>query len=586
MTSAVTVDNLPLMKDRVPSATSTGDDPVVVIKCGGSVLPREGSLPAVVDELYRHVRGGERVVAVVSAFGGVTDDLTELAGRQGLATPSRRAALLAIGERHAAATLALALDAAGVPATSLDERDLRLTTEGPQLEATPRSVDVGALRAALRRNAVVVIPGFVGRTADGETSLLGRGGSDLTAVFIAHALAADRCLLLKDVDGWFDRDPAVEPEGARRFESIPFEVACDRDDPIVQRRACRLARDLDQRFEIGGLGSARPTRVGDAGPVAMSRAASPAPPVRVALLGCGVVGSEVARRLLAASDRYELIAIAVRDGSRARPGVPAELVTDDVDGVLHDARCEVVIELTGAPDAWRWLESALERGLDVITANKAAFAARGERLKSLARETGRTILFGAAVGGAVPMVELVRRVAARDEITTLRGVLNGASGYILDGIGRGLTLDEAVRRARAEGLCEADPELDLSGVDAAHKAILLAREAGAMIDDAQWSVNGIDARGSTSTLVDDERRVRLVAEVRLSDGVASGGVSLEVLDRDDPLADGTAEARCALTVTTKSGWTKTISGRGAGGRPTTAAVLADLFDIARTRSRS
>ncbi|HYD00788.1 MAG TPA: hypothetical protein VEB22_06125, partial [Phycisphaerales bacterium] len=163
----------------------------VVLKLGGSVLARDASLPAAVSEVYRHLREGKRVVAVVSAIGETTD---ELLGRARAvyeqADDQTLAALLATGEHTSAALLTLALRRAGVNATSRSVEQIGLLASGPRLDAEPLALDTRALWSALEQAAVVVVPGFLARLADGSPATLGRRGSDLTAIFVGARLGA------------------------------------------------------------------------------------------------------------------------------------------------------------------------------------------------------------------------------------------------------------------------------------------------------------------------------------------------------------------------------------------------------------
>ena len=191
-------------------------DPIVVLKFGSSVLVDEAALPAVILEIYRELRRGRRVVGVVSAFGSTTDDLIINArARFGEPDPACLARLLETGEAASAATLGLALDQAGVPARILDPGQLALTTRGGFRDAEPHSFSTEVVLKALDEVPVVIVPGFSGRRADGSPALLGRGGSDLTALFLAHGLKAEECRLLKDVDGLL----RVCPDGSLDFST-------------------------------------------------------------------------------------------------------------------------------------------------------------------------------------------------------------------------------------------------------------------------------------------------------------------------------------------------------------------------------
>jgi cystathionine beta-lyase len=234
---------------------------VTVLKLGGSVLTGGDAVFRAVREVVRETRRSRRVVVVVSAEWGATDGLDRLARRfLGDRELPAYAALLATGEARSAACLALALQASGVSAELLEAHRLDLRTAGPRSQAEPRTVGPALGRALLSRS-VVVVPGFVGFHEDGSTALLGRGGTDLTAVFLAHRLRARRCRLLKDVDGWYAADPVSDP-AAPRYEALHWDDAVSSGAPIVQTRAVRLARGLDRPFEVAALGSEGGTRVG------------------------------------------------------------------------------------------------------------------------------------------------------------------------------------------------------------------------------------------------------------------------------------------------------------------------------------
>src|SRR5262245_23849964 len=195
------------------------NDKIIVLKFGSSVLRNVDDLPRAVHEIYYWWRCGLQVIVVTSAIGNTTDSLLR-AAENICATPegSTLAALLATGEATSSALLALALNRAGVPSRVLDPVQAGLRTAGGTLDAELISVDVARLKCELR-NAVVVVPGFIGRGDHGNTTLLGRGGSDLSALFLAQRLAAE-CLLLKDVDGIYAGDPTTATSPPPRFAEI------------------------------------------------------------------------------------------------------------------------------------------------------------------------------------------------------------------------------------------------------------------------------------------------------------------------------------------------------------------------------
>jgi len=237
--------------------------PVIVLKLGGSVLSCDEALPQAVAEVARFVRGGHRVVAVVSAIGGTTDALLAKARRWGGAADGEaQAVLVATGETQSAALLALALSKARVPAQVLDVDRAGLRALGEVHDARPVAVDVDAIERGLAAVPVVVIPGFTARDAQGRVVLLGRGGSDLTAVFVAAELGA-RLRLVKDVPGLYERDPALPGPAPRRLRTVHWDEALCLDERIVQHAAVRLARSRRIEIEIAAVDRDDATRIGD-----------------------------------------------------------------------------------------------------------------------------------------------------------------------------------------------------------------------------------------------------------------------------------------------------------------------------------
>lgn len=544
-------------------------DDILVLKLGSSVLRTQADLPRAVHAIYREWRHGRRVVAVVSALGSTTDELLSSA-RQLVASPqpSSLAALLATGETTAAALLTLALQRSGIPATLLDAAAAGLRTRGDALDAEPVALDTQAIRRALATGSVVVVPGFSGRDAAGATTLLGRGGSDLTAVFLARELGA-ACTLLKDVDGVRAEDPAARPD-APRFASITWQRALRVGRGVVQPKALRLAESAGLGIRVTSAHSSGGTLIG-AGPerIAPSRP-RPAPPLRVALLGCGTVGGGVLERLLAMPETFTVTGVAVRDVARHAAAAHARVdFTSDWRALVREP-CDVVVELMGGDAGRDAIVAALRAGRDVVTANKAALT-QGDDLPSLAASRGASLRHSASVGGALPALELVRRSAGR--VRSLRGILNGTSNFVLDAIAAGSTLGDAVARAQAAGYAEADPAEDLDGTDAARKLVLLAREAFG----ARWSVAHVERRGIAD--VDAAAGARRGGAWRLVATCTREGARVrpERLAPGDPLAP-VAGAMNALCVELEDGRVVTCTAQGAGRWPTTEAVIADLLD--------
>jgi homoserine dehydrogenase len=558
-----------------------GRDRLIVLKFGSSVLRSEADLPRAVHEIYRWIRDGFSVVAVVSAFGNTTDEL--LASARGYCEQPPEGALallLSTGEKRAAALLALALDRAGIPATAFDPSRLGLRTSGRVLNAEPVRLNVGTIRRALENSRVAVVPGFIGQMQDGRTSLLGRGGSDLSALFLATQLNG-RCRLLKDVSGVYEHDPHVS--SARCYASLTWEDAFSIGGRIIQAKALRFAREHNQKFEVGSVASTRCTRIGDECTELFPDTAK-TQPIRVALLGLGTVGYGVYRELAANPDRFEVVGIAVRKLDRPGQLVPRNVLSTDVWDVVN-RNCDVVVEVLGGEQpAADCIAAALSSGKHVVTANKAALAKHPQVYELAVRNRVR-LLCSAAVGGAVPVLESVERLARERKISSVEGVLNGTTNFILHELTRGISFDEAVAQAQACGLAEADPSADLDGRDIACKLALIARSAfgcAIAIDSVKRTgLADVDPR-HVFDLSKSGSAVRLVGSVSREGQSIVADVRPQVLDASHPLAGAHREENCVL-IRTEDGATHILRGKGAGRWPTTEAVFADLLQLAQEK---
>ncbi|HET6979737.1 MAG TPA: homoserine dehydrogenase [Pyrinomonadaceae bacterium] len=545
---------------------------IIVLKFGSSVLRDENDLPTAVHEIYRWWRKGFQVVAVVSAFGNTTDELTKRA-LSVCEQPNDElvAALLATGEATSSVLLGLALNRSGIPATVLDAETAGLATEGPILDANLTSVDTAAVLKTLR-NGIVVLPGFVGKSRAGKTTLLGRGGSDLTALFIAQQLGGT-CRLIKDVDGLYTSDPNVQGgPSATRFQRVSYATAIRVGGAIVQRKAIEFAERQRLRFNVSSIGSCRATEVGPhADSVALAEL--PARPLRVALLGCGTVGGGVYQRLAALPDLFSVHAVGTRNFEQAE--VPAKFLTSDLEALIAEP-VDVVVELLGGIEPARSLVSeALRRGRHVVTANKALLGGGLTRLQRLASNKAK-LKYSAAVGGVMPALETIRRARRVAPLDSISGVLNSTTNFILDQLTNGCDLSEAVFLAKENGYAERDPQLDLDGTDAAQKLVLLARAAF----DIDLPLRSIEKKGIENVAKNSGRITRLVAECRRTSHGFTARVAPLELALDHPLAcvNG-VENR--LLIHSQTGQLWETGGRGAGRWPTTEAVLSDLFDLRR-----
>src|SRR5262249_4438281 len=269
------------------------------------------------------------------------------------------------------------------------------------------------------------------------------GGSDLSAGFIAHRLHADRCRLIKDVDGIYEYDPAGGEPAPRRFRTLRWDEAVRVGRKVVQAKAINFAESQRLRIEIAALNSEQPSLVCDQ-PETFYPASSAGRPMRVALLGAGTVGLGVYRFLAAHPESFEIAGVGVRQLER-EDETPRRLLTRDL-AKITDSGCDAVIELIGGLQPARDLiRTALRAGKHVVTDNKLVVSRHGRELERLAAESGAQLRYSAAVGGGVPMLEHVSQIARTKGITKVEGVVNGTTNFVLDRLGEGLTREEALR---------------------------------------------------------------------------------------------------------------------------------------------
>jgi homoserine dehydrogenase len=329
-------------------------------------------------------------------------------------------------------------------------------------------------------------------------------------------------------------------------------------------------------------------------------------PLKIALVGCGVVGSGVAKLLLEYPERLAsragrplaLKRVVVKDPSKARPeSLPPGLITTDVRQVLSDPSIDVVVEVVGGVDFARQIVlDALAAGKDVVTANKALLAQHGSEIFDAGRRHKQAVAFEASVGGGIPIIGALSHGLAANQVLSLQGILNGTCNFIMTAMTeQGAGYKETLAEAQRLGYAEADPTLDVDGTDAAHKLAILAQIAfGVTVP-----MESIRRRGIAGIQQDDigyarelGYTIKLLAEAWLDPpaNLRQGGgqlalhVSPVMLRHLTPLAQ-VRDAYNAIFVAGDAVGSTLYYGRGAGQMPTASAVVADLIDLAAGRAQ-
>jgi homoserine dehydrogenase len=317
-------------------------------------------------------------------------------------------------------------------------------------------------------------------------------------------------------------------------------------------------------------------------------------PLRIALLGCGTVGSEVVRLLQTSADDLaarvgaplELAGIAVRRLGRPRDvDVDESLFTTDAAALVARADVDIVVEVIGGIEPARsLLVSALTAGKGVVTANKALLAEDGASLHAAALTGGADLYYEASTAGAIPILRPLRESLAGDDVSRVMGIVNGTTNFILTRMHeQGMGFSEALDEATALGDAEADPTADVDGFDAAAKAAILA----GLAFHTRVTAADVHREGITEVTAADVASAKAMGCVvkllaiaeRIGDGV-SVRVHPAMISEAHPLAS-VREAYNAVFVEAASAGQLMFYGRGAGGAPTASAVLGDLVAVAR-----
>jgi len=549
--------------------------PVIVLNFGHSVLNSLEDYTQAASEIYRHYRQGQNVVAVTSAQGDQTDVLMAEARRIGPEGEAKNLPeLLQLGERRSAALLALALERIGAPAFVRQARDLGLKAEGSFTEARLTSLNTPQLLQDLKDHDIVVMPGFVAIGEKDRAVLLGDGGADLTALYVADQLGVE-AVLLKDVNGIYEVDPKSNPD-ASRYEEISWDEATRVAGPLIASRALGFARKNKVPFRVGMPGLPSYTRVG--AKTGDMKVAQMPQKLRIAMMGLGVVGGGVFRRVAAHSDLFEIAKIMVRSPDKyIDQGYNPDLLATEFSGLLA-AKPDVFIDVSGGIEpALSHCMAMLEKGVHVVSANKQAIAAGGQDLLDFAQKHGAQLRFSSAAGGGMPVLEMCLRETGR--ITRVQALLNGTTNYMLDEIGQGRSYAEALKDAQDKGFAEADPTADVSGADAAAKIRLIAMLG---FDEAITLDNiPMDTIADFNPDAPANGTWKRISNLWKDQNGFSSALELRDLSRNNFLAQADGEEAHAI-FDFEDGDHYRIRGKGAGRWPTTESVMADLFDISET----
>ncbi len=319
--------------------------------------------------------------------------------------------------------------------------------------------------------------------------------------------------------------------------------------------------------------------------------------LRVAILGGGSVGSQVAHLLIEQGDELaaragaglEVVGIAVRNLDAQRDtDLPRELFTTDAEALILGA--DIVVELIGGIEPARtYILQALHSGADVITANKAVLANHGPELFEAAEQVGAQLYYEAAVGGAIPIIRPLRDSLAGDRVSRILGIVNGTTNFILDRMDtEGDSLEAALAEATRLGYAEADPTADVEGFDAAQKAAILA----SLAFRTTVPLESVHREGMTTVTHDQVVAARKAGYVvkllaiceRITDEAGVEGVSARVHPALVPLSHPLAAvhgANNAVFVEAEAAGSLMFYGAGAGGIQTASAVLGDVVSAAR-----
>ena len=317
--------------------------------------------------------------------------------------------------------------------------------------------------------------------------------------------------------------------------------------------------------------------------------------VRIGLLGFGTIGSSVYRLIEKEHDNIldgtgvdlQVVKVLEQDSRKIPPDAAPGVFTADFSEIADDPSIDIVVEVIGGTDwAYTFLDEAMRKGKNVVTANKQLLASKGRALFDLARDLRRHLRFEASVAGAIPIIKVMRESMIAAELHTVYGIVNGTTNYILTSMYNGEgDYPEILAKAQELGYAEADPTADVGGGDAAAKMAIL----GSIAFHSRVTLSDVAYEGIQNVSQEDVRYakdlgfvVKLIGAARLVDGRVSVRVYPALLPQEHPLA-AISGSHNAVFLQGESIGEIMLMGPGAGGVPTATAVVSDIVSIANTK---
>jgi homoserine dehydrogenase len=545
--------------------------PIAVVKFGSSILQNESGVSQAVHEVYQYIQKNYKVLVIVSAMGETTDVLLDSINKLNIHPTNQfeeilYADFLATGEQASTNLFTLALLEAGISATKIPH-DL-LTTNANILDAMPIALNCEKIYELFKNIQVIVMPGFLGTTLDKTTTLLGRGGSDFSAIFVAYSLNAEACVLYKDTPGILTADPK-DNANAEIYKQLSFEDCIQLSYPVVQTKAVQFAQEKNYSFSVKTLTNTYITQIGKVTSLYESKIVKK--PLKIILLGLGTVGMGVYQRLSQSPDKFEICGIGVKHLEK-HPNIPKNLLSKNILGLL-ERDADVVIELIGEPlAAEACIKKSLQQKKHVITANKNLIAMLGLELEALATANNVKLLYSSSVGGSLPILEILKHLQHKSKkVRSITGILNGTCNYVLEKMAQGVDFAAAIKSAQLAGFAEQDPTFDITGLDTAFKLKILAKHAfSTTLND--FPVEGIASIQTT------EGRIKLIAHCAWHNNELHAYVKPLVVDHPSFFTN-ICGAENGILIELMDGDIIQLRGKGAGRYPTAESVVSDLIHL-------